>query len=46
VNVSIATLKVPVDERLVPDLPSGRGRSIGADINVGEQGSEQTIVTL
>jgi hypothetical protein len=34
------------DERLVPDLPSDRGRSIGGDLDVGEEGSEQTIVTL
>jgi hypothetical protein len=34
------------DERLVPDPPRGRGRSIGGDLNVGEEGSEQTIVTL
>jgi hypothetical protein len=31
---------------LVPDLPRGRGRSIGGDLDVGEEGSEQTIVTL
>jgi hypothetical protein len=29
-----------------PDLPRGRGRSIGGDLNVSEEGSEQTIVTL
>jgi hypothetical protein len=34
------------DVRLVPDLPRCRGRSIGRDLNVGEEGSEQTIVTL
>jgi hypothetical protein len=34
------------DERLVPDLLRGRGRSIGGDLDVGEEGSEQTIVTL
>jgi hypothetical protein len=34
------------DERLVPDLPRGRGRLIGGDLDVGEEGSEQTIVTL
>jgi hypothetical protein len=32
------------DETLVPDLP--RGRSIGGDLDIGEEGSEQTIVTL
>jgi hypothetical protein len=34
------------DERLVLDLPRGRGRLIGGDLNVGEEGSEQTIITL
>jgi hypothetical protein len=34
------------DERLVPDLLRERGRSIGGDLDLGEQGSEQTIVTL
>jgi hypothetical protein len=34
------------DERLVPDLPRGRGRSIGGDLDVGEEGSKQTIVNL
>jgi hypothetical protein len=33
------------DERLVPDLLRGRGRSIG-DLDVGEEDSEQTIVTM
>jgi hypothetical protein len=37
---------IPLDERLVPDLPRGRGRSIHGDLDVGEEGSEQTIVTL
>jgi hypothetical protein len=26
------------DERLVPDLPRGRGRSIGGELDVGEEG--------
>jgi hypothetical protein len=34
------------DERLVSDPLRGRGRSIGGDLDVGEEGSEQTIVTL
>jgi hypothetical protein len=34
------------DERLVPDLPLGRGKSIGGDLDVGEEVSEQIIVTL
>jgi hypothetical protein len=37
---------IPLDERLVPDLPRGRGRLIGRDLDVGEEDSEQTIVTL
>jgi hypothetical protein len=34
------------DEGLVPDLPRGRDRSIGGDIDVGEEGFKQIIVTL
>jgi hypothetical protein len=34
------------DEGLVPDQPRGRGRSIGRDLNIGEEGSEQNIETL
>jgi hypothetical protein len=34
------------DERLAPDLLRERGRSISGDLDLGEQGSEQTIVTL
>jgi hypothetical protein len=34
------------NERLVPNLPRGRGWSIGGDLDVGEEGSEQIIVTL
>jgi hypothetical protein len=46
-NTSQATRNlIPLDERLVPDLPWGGGRSIGGDLDVGEEGSEQTIVTL
>jgi ribonuclease HI len=29
-----------IDERLVPNLPRGRGRSIGGALDVGEEGSE------
>jgi hypothetical protein len=39
---SIRTL----DERLVPDLLWGRCRSIGGDLDIGEEDSEQTIITL
>jgi hypothetical protein len=34
------------DERLVPDLLRGRGMPIGGDLDVGEEGSKQTIITL
>jgi hypothetical protein len=44
-NTSEKTL-IPLDERLVPGLPRGRGRSVGGDLDVGEEGSEQTIITL
>jgi hypothetical protein len=32
--------------RLFPDLLRGRGRWIGRDLNVGEEVSEQMIITL
>jgi hypothetical protein len=31
---------------MVSDLLRGRGKSIGGDLDVGEEGSEQTIITL
>jgi hypothetical protein len=31
---------------LVPDLSRGRGRSIGGDLNIDEESSKQTIITL
>jgi hypothetical protein len=31
---------------LVSDLPRGRDRLIGGDLNVSEEGSEQMIITL
>jgi hypothetical protein len=44
----VAALDFPKnrDERLVPNLPRGRGRSIGGDLNIGEEGFEQTIITV
>jgi hypothetical protein len=46
-NTSQATQNlIPLDERLVPNLPRGRGRSVGGDLTVGEEGSKQTIITL
>jgi hypothetical protein len=32
--------EVESDEGLVPNLPRGRDRSIGGDLDVGEEGSE------
>jgi hypothetical protein len=45
-NTKSLYLKIETDERLVSDLPRDRGRSIGGDLNMGEEGFEQTIVTL
>jgi hypothetical protein len=46
-NTSLATWNLmPHDERLVLNLLRGRSRSIGGDLDVGEEGFEQTIVTL
>jgi hypothetical protein len=35
-----------LDERLVPDLSRDRGRSIGDNLNINEEGTEQMIVIL
>jgi hypothetical protein len=35
-----------LDQRLVLDLLRGRGKSIGGDLDVGAESSEQMIVTL
>jgi hypothetical protein len=46
-NTSWATLNlIPLDEMLGPDLLRGRGRSIGGDLDIDEEGSKQTIITL
>jgi hypothetical protein len=37
---------ISLDEKFVPDLPRGGGRPIGGDLDVGEEGSEQMIITL
>jgi hypothetical protein len=37
---------ISLEERLVSDLLRGRGRSISGDLDVGEESSEQMIVTL
>jgi hypothetical protein len=37
---------IPLGKRLVLNLPWGRGRSIGRDLDVGEEGFEQMIITL
>jgi hypothetical protein len=34
------------DERLGPGLPRGRGKSIGEDLDVDDEGSQQMSVTL
>jgi hypothetical protein len=34
------------DKKLVPDLPRGRDRSIGGDLNISEKGSKQMIITM
>jgi hypothetical protein len=36
----------PIDDRLVPDLLRGRGRSIGGDLDVDDEGSEQNFEPL
>jgi hypothetical protein len=45
-EAGLARSQVGFGERLVPDLLRGRGRSIGGDLDIGEEGYEQTIVTL
>jgi hypothetical protein len=45
-NTSWARNVIPLDERLAPDLLRGRGRPIGGDLDIGEEGFEQMIVTL
>jgi hypothetical protein len=34
---------IPPDERLVPNLPRGRGKSVGRDLDVDDQGSKQNF---
>jgi hypothetical protein len=41
-----STRHTRANEGLVPDLLRGRGRSIGGDLDVSEEGSEQMIVIL
>jgi hypothetical protein len=36
----------PTDEGLSPDLPRGRGKSIGGDLDVDDEVSEQNIEPL
>jgi hypothetical protein len=46
-NTSRATWNlIPLDKRLVLNLPRGTCRSIGGDLDIGEEGSEQMIKTL
>jgi hypothetical protein len=42
----IVAFAVASDERLGPDLPRGRGKSIGEDLNVDNEGSEQNFEPL
>jgi hypothetical protein len=42
----LLNLMMVFDEGLVPNISRGRGRLIGGDLDVGEEGSEQMIVTL
>jgi hypothetical protein len=35
-----------VDEKLSPDLSRGRGKSIGGDLHVDDEGSEQNVEPL
>jgi hypothetical protein len=44
-NTSEKTL-IPLDEGLVPNLLRSRDMLVNEDLNVGEEGSEQTIITL
>jgi hypothetical protein len=37
---------MPLDERLVFDLSRGRGKSIGGDLDIDEEGSEQNNCNL
>jgi hypothetical protein len=46
IPLMLKKLETKLLERLVLDLPRGRGRSVGGDLDVGEEGSEQMIVTL
>jgi hypothetical protein len=40
------TTTVAPDERLGPNLPRGRGKSIGGDLDVDDEGSEQNFEPL
>jgi hypothetical protein len=44
-TIVMATGK-PTVERLGPDRLRGRGRSIGGDLDIGEEGSEQNLKPL
>jgi hypothetical protein len=46
-SFSVSTSRSSItDEMLVLDFLRGRGRSIGGDLDIGEEGSEQMIVIL
>jgi hypothetical protein len=35
-----------IDARLGPDLPRGRGKLIGGDLNIDDKGSEKPLILL
>jgi hypothetical protein len=37
---------IPLNERLSPDLPRDRGKSIGRDLDVDDEGSKQNLKPL
>jgi hypothetical protein len=45
-STSILEYSAIADERLSPDLLRGRGKSIGGDLNVDDEGSEQNFEPL
>jgi hypothetical protein len=39
-------LEAPIDERLGPDIPRGRGKLIVEDLDIDDEGSEKNIEPL
>jgi hypothetical protein len=46
ISYTCRVLYVLTDERLGPDLSRGRGKSIGGDLDVDDEGSEQNFEPL